>query len=110
MAELIDPAPLERVRDFMLSFQLISEGRGWATLHEIAEMTGVHERYVPAILGYLQRTRYGGYIVGKRHRENIGTYEYQVRKRAIPCSPTTPLSELHDPPLGIRFLHLSPGV
>ena len=73
---------LEPVRDFMLNMCRISEGRGWATLSEIAEMTGVHETYVSVNLRHLRKTRYGSYIVDKRHRENIGTYEYRVRERA----------------------------
>ena len=64
----------------MLSICRISEGRGWATLTEIAEMTGVHETYVAAILRHLHKTRYGSYIVDKKHRENRrDTYEYRVR-------------------------------
>jgi DNA-binding transcriptional regulator GbsR (MarR family) len=73
-------AGLTEVRDFMLSICYISEGRGWATLDEIAEMTGVHETHVSAILRYLRKARYGSYIVDKRHRENVGTYEYRVKK------------------------------
>lgn len=72
---------LERVRDFMLNICRVSEGRGWATLTEIAEMTGVHEAYVSANLRHLRKTLYGSYIVDKRHREKVGTYEYQVRER-----------------------------
>jgi hypothetical protein len=88
-----EPTGLESVRDFMLSMFCISEGRGWATLTEIAGMTGVHETYVPAILGHLHKTRYGSYIVDKRHRENVGTYEYRVRTRASLrrlCNPKDP--------------------
>jgi transcription initiation factor IIE alpha subunit len=86
-------AGLKEVRDFMLSIYRISEGRGWATLREIAEMTGVHETYVSAILQHLHKTRYGSYIVDKKHRENVGTYEYRVR------GPRTRLGELHCPRL-----------
>lgn len=73
---------LERVRDFMLNMCRISEGRGWATLSEIEEMTGVHKACVCANLRHLRKTRYGSYIVDKRHRQNIGAYEYRVRERA----------------------------
>jgi transcription initiation factor IIE alpha subunit len=76
-------AGLTEVRDFMLSICYISDGRGWATLNEIAEMTGVHETHVSEILRYLRKTRYGRYIVDKRHRENVGTYEYRVKKRLL---------------------------
>ena len=83
MVQLTEPVGLTEVRDFMLSICCISEGRGWATLDEIADMTGVHETHVSAILRYLPKARYGSYIVDKRHRENIGTYEYRVKKRLL---------------------------
>ncbi len=82
MLQSTEPAGLKEVRDFMLDMCRISEGRGWATLSEIEEMTGVHETCVSVNLRHLRKTRYGSYIVDKRHRENIGTYEYRVRERA----------------------------
>jgi hypothetical protein len=98
-----EPAGLKEVQDFMLSICRISEGHGWATLTEIAEMTGVHETGVSAILQHLHERRYGSYIVDKRHRENVGTYEYRVRMRAAFASVAIPRSQdafgkLHCPP------------
>jgi hypothetical protein len=77
-----EPLGLERVRDFMINMCRMSEGRGWATLSEIEEMTGVHEAYVSVNLQHLCKTRYGSHIVDKRHRQHVGTYEYRVRERA----------------------------
>ena len=93
MVQSTELASLKEVRDFMLSIYRISEGRGWATLTEIAEMTGVHETYVAAILQHLHKTRYGSYIVDKKNRENVGTYEYRVR------GSRTRFGELHCPRL-----------
>ena len=88
MTELTDTTRLEQVRDFMLDVFHVSAGRGWATLSEIKEMTGVPETYVSMDLGQLREARYGGYIVERRHRENVGTYEYRVREKVKLCTST----------------------
>ena len=85
MAELTQLTGLEQVRDFMVSLHLVSVGRGWATLTEIAEMTGVPEGYVSANLKHLRETKYGGYLLQKRHRENVGSYEYRLTEKVKVC-------------------------
>jgi hypothetical protein len=83
--ELTQLAGLEQVRNFMLSLNLVSKGRGWATLSEIAEMTGVPEGYVSVNLKHLGERQYGSYLVLKRHRENVGSYEYRVTEKVKVC-------------------------
>lgn len=85
MTQLAQVTGLEQVRNFMLSLHLVSEGRGWATLSEIAEMTGVHEGCVSLSLGHLRERQFGGYVVRKRHRQNVGSYEYRVAERVRAC-------------------------
>ncbi len=54
----------------------------WRTLGEISHLTNDPEASISAQLRHLRKTRFGSYVVNRRHRgdRSVGLYEYQLLK------------------------------
>jgi hypothetical protein len=74
-----DPALDDRRLEKQLGrvYDCMSDGR-WHTLADIEGVTHDPQASISAQLRHLRKDRFGAYIVERRRRETVGTWEYRL--------------------------------